>query len=297
MKKRRASYKKEFTNPKKATDVAHAFLNTVYKLHGLPTSLVTERDPVFISRFWQELMKLLGAQLNMSSAYHPQSDGQTERVNQCLENYLRSMLIDQPKKWTRWLALAQWWYNSTFHNSLKTSPFQALYGYPPPPIPLGHPPKSQIEAVDTLLRDRHRRAATQLKFNLIRAQERMKKYADLNRTANFNTQGDWVYIKLQPYRQVSIAGQRNQKLSPRFSFRDRGACDCISRLSLKVPSGFIHSPVATNILFFYAICISYAEIDEAVKWDNPVASQPTTFDLGFDSELHGINTFIISTLI
>ena len=83
-------------------------------------------------------MNLIGIKLNMSSAYHPQSDGQTERVNQCLENYLRSMLIAQPQRWTKRLSLAQWWYNSNFHSSLKTSPFQALYGYPPPQLSLGH---------------------------------------------------------------------------------------------------------------------------------------------------------------
>jgi transposase InsO family protein len=76
-------------------------------------------------------MGLLGITLNMSSSYHPQTDGQTERVNKYLKNYLRSMLLDKPKSWTSWLPLAQWWYNSNFHSSLKTTPFQALYGYPP----------------------------------------------------------------------------------------------------------------------------------------------------------------------
>jgi transposase InsO family protein len=104
----------------------------------------------------QELLKQFGVQLNMSSAYHPQTDGQTEMVNQCLEYFLRSMLLDHPRKWTKWLPLAQWWYNSSFHRSIRTSPFQALYGYPPPSLPLGHPPRSQIEAVNTFLTDRHR---------------------------------------------------------------------------------------------------------------------------------------------
>jgi transposase InsO family protein len=110
-------------------DVAHQFFQTIYTLHGLPTSIITYRDPIFTSEFWQELLKLFGIQLNMSSAYYPQTDGQTERVNQCLEHYLRSMLLDHPKKWTKWLPLAPWWYNSTFHHSLRTSPFQTLFSY------------------------------------------------------------------------------------------------------------------------------------------------------------------------
>jgi transposase InsO family protein len=136
-------------------DVAHKFFQTIYTLHGLPTSIITDRDPIFTSKFWQELLKLFGIQLNMSSAYYPQTDGQTERVNQCLEHYLRSMLLDHPKKWTKWLPLAQWWYNSTFHHSLCTSPFQTLFGYSLPQLPLGHPPRSRIESINTFLHDRH----------------------------------------------------------------------------------------------------------------------------------------------
>jgi hypothetical protein len=152
--------------------------------------------------------------MNMSLAFHSQIDGQTERVNQFLGNYLRSMLIDQPQRWT-WLPLAQWWYNSCFHRSLKTSQFQALYGYPPPLSSLGHPPRSQIAAIDTLLRDQHH-SLTQLRANLTKAQNQMKKYTDLNHTERKFEVGDWVYFKLQPYRQISISKGKNQKLAPHF---------------------------------------------------------------------------------
>jgi hypothetical protein len=150
--------------------------------------------------------------MNMSSAYHPQTDGQMERVNQCVENYLQNMLLDQPQRWTRWLPLAQWWYNSCFHHSLKTSPFQALYGYPPPLSSLGHPPRSQIAAVDTLLRDQHR-SLNQLRANLLKAHNQMKEYADLNRTERKFEAGDWVYLKLQPYRQISISKREESEAS------------------------------------------------------------------------------------
>lgn len=72
--------------------------------------------------------------LKFSTAYHSQSDDQTERVNQCLESYLRSMVFLEPKEWYTWLPTAEWWYNTTYHTSLNLSPFQALYGYPPPRI-------------------------------------------------------------------------------------------------------------------------------------------------------------------
>jgi transposase InsO family protein len=87
-------------HPYSASTVAQTYLDNVYKFYGLPSSIVSDRDPIFTSRLWKELTTLLGIQLNMSTVYHPQSDGQTKRVNQCLESYLRNMLLEQPKKWT-----------------------------------------------------------------------------------------------------------------------------------------------------------------------------------------------------
>jgi hypothetical protein len=69
--------------------------------------------------------------LCMSSAYHPQSDGQTERVNQCIETYLRCFVHACPRKWSQWLAVAEFWYNTNFHSTIGTSPFEILYGHPP----------------------------------------------------------------------------------------------------------------------------------------------------------------------
>ena len=81
------SYFVGISHPYTTFHVARTFMDNLYKLHGLPQSIVSDRDPIFISAFWQELFKLLGTELKLSTAYHPQTDGQTERVNACLETY------------------------------------------------------------------------------------------------------------------------------------------------------------------------------------------------------------------
>jgi len=87
-------------HPFTALSVAKAFMSHVYKLHGMPSSIISDRDKVFTNNLWRELFGLAGIQLRMSSAYHPQTDGQMERVNQCMETYLRCFVHACPSKWT-----------------------------------------------------------------------------------------------------------------------------------------------------------------------------------------------------
>jgi transposase InsO family protein len=112
--------------------VAEALMQHIVKLHGVPKSIVSDRDKVFTSKFWQHLFKLYGTPLAMSSAYHPQSDGQTEALNKCLEMYLRCLTFHNPKIWSKVLHLAEHWYNAAFQTSATMTPFKALYGRDPP---------------------------------------------------------------------------------------------------------------------------------------------------------------------
>jgi transposase InsO family protein len=89
------------SHPFKVVEIAQVFLDQVYRLHGLPAKIITDRDPLFTSNFWQKLMRLLRVKLNFSTAYHPQTDGQTERLNQCIECYLRCMIFQRPKEWAK----------------------------------------------------------------------------------------------------------------------------------------------------------------------------------------------------
>jgi hypothetical protein len=118
-------------HPFSAATVAQAFLNNVYKLHEMPAAIILGRDKVFTSRFWQELFKLAQVTLQMSSSYHPKTNGQSERVNQCLETYLRCFVHACPKQWIKWLALTEFWYNTSHHSALAHSPFEVLYGQKP----------------------------------------------------------------------------------------------------------------------------------------------------------------------
>jgi hypothetical protein len=94
--------------------VGKLYLSHVYKLHGMPLAIVSDRDRIFTSKLWQELCKLAKVDLHMSTTYHPQSDGQTERVNQCLKPFLQCYPHACPKQLSSWMDLAKYWYNTTF---------------------------------------------------------------------------------------------------------------------------------------------------------------------------------------
>lgn len=131
-----------------ASSVADYFINSIIRLHGYPKSITSDRDKVFTSKFWKELNRLNGTKLNMSSAYHPQTDGQTEVVNRCLEAYLRAMVHDSPKKWLKILPWAELWHNSNYNASTGMTPFMALYGREAPLLPGFSLGKTPVDAVE-----------------------------------------------------------------------------------------------------------------------------------------------------
>ncbi|KAL0412971.1 UNVERIFIED_CONTAM: hypothetical protein Sradi_1498800 [Sesamum radiatum] len=198
-----------------AESLALVFLQNVYRLHGMPKSIVSDRDRVFLSDFWRELFRLSGTTLAFSTAYHPQTDGQTEVLNRVLETYLRCFVAEEPKSWGKYLHLAEHWYNTSHHTSIGMSPFRALYGRHPPSILKYLDASSSVAAVDDLLRV-HRDVIALVKHHLSRAQQRMKTLADAHRQEHSFAEGAWVWLRLQSYRQRSVHRRVSQKLGRRY---------------------------------------------------------------------------------
>jgi hypothetical protein len=228
-------------HPYTTVSIAKVFLDNIVKLHGLPKTIVTDRDTIFVSHFWKELFKLYRVDLNFTTAYHPQTDGQTERVNQCLEMFLRCSVQDSPRTWKSWLSLAELWYNSSFHTSIGCSPFKVLYGYEPN---LGACPPLSAEtspAMADIIEDRAQHLMA-LKQRLESAQNRMKIQADKNRADKEFTVGDKVLLKLQPYTQSLVASRPFPKLSYNY-FGPYTVMERIGQVAykLELPSdGLIH---------------------------------------------------------
>ncbi|KAL5570094.1 hypothetical protein UlMin_026669 [Ulmus minor] len=167
-------------HPFSAVSVAGVFVREIVRLHGIPQSIISDRDRIFLSHFWTELFKLQGTTLKRSTAYHPQSDGQTEVVNRCLETYLHCFASGKPRSWARWLAWAEYWYNTSFHSSTRCTPFRALYGRDPPPLIRFERGTASVSLVEQLMEDRDA-ILDDLRMQLLRAQQRMKLQADQKR--------------------------------------------------------------------------------------------------------------------
>lgn len=159
------------------SSMARTFMEISGKLHGMPRSLVSDRDLLFVNRFWQELFKLNGMKLCMSSAYHPQIDGQTEAMNRVIEQYLRAFVHQKPATWGRFLIWAEWSYNTSIHSAMGMTPFEVTFGIKPPSIQQYLVGALNVEAVDDWLIQRDT-IFTSLVKKLNKAQQRMKKLTD-----------------------------------------------------------------------------------------------------------------------
>lgn len=170
----------------------------------------------FQSAFWKEFFHLHGTKLCMSTAHHPQSDGQTERLKRCVETYLRCMIHQHPKKWNFWLPLAEWWYNTSYHTTIHSSRFKALYGYDPPQLSLGPYLQDAQTSTQTLIQDRQQMVQL-MREDMLQAQSRMKLYVDKKRTERESFRWEiWSFSKYNLLRGKNTLLSRPTKLSMKY---------------------------------------------------------------------------------
>ena len=145
-------------------------MREVFRRHGLLKSIISDRGPQFVSKFWKHLFKMLKVTCNLSSGYHPQTDGQAERTNQTLEQYLRCFLSYQQDDWADILHFAEFAYNNSIHSSTRVTPFYAYIGYHPRWCVLETPKLPTNPSAEDHL-ERLRRIQAEISTHLHRAQQ------------------------------------------------------------------------------------------------------------------------------
>nr|GEV86087.1 putative reverse transcriptase domain-containing protein [Tanacetum cinerariifolium] len=194
--------------------LARLYIDKIVTRHGIPTSIIFYRDGCFMSRFWQTMQKVLGTRLDMSTAYHPQTHGKSERTIQTLKDKLRACVIDFGGSWNIHLPLAEFSYNNIYHSSIRYTPFEALYGRK------CRSPVLWAEIRDSRLIGPKLVQETTNKVIVIRdrlkaARDRQKSYADNRRKPLEFQVGDHVMLKVSPWKGVVRFGKQ-RKLAPRF---------------------------------------------------------------------------------
>nr|CAE05068.2 OSJNBa0094P09.7 [Oryza sativa Japonica Group] len=194
--------------------LAELYFARIVSLHGIPKKIVSDRGSQFTSHFWKKLQEELGTRLNFSTAYHPQTDGQTERLNQILEDMLRACVLDFGKTWDKSLPYAEFSYNNSYQASIQMAPYEALYGRKcRTPLLWDQVGESQVFGTD-ILREAEAKVRI-IRDNLKVAQSRQKSYADNRRRDLEFAVDDFVYLRVTPLRGVHRF-QTKGKLAPRY---------------------------------------------------------------------------------
>ena len=185
--------------------LAKVYMAEIVRLHGVPLSIVSDRDPRFTSRFWRAFQRELGTDLRFSTAYHPQTDGQSERTIQTLEDMLRACVLDFGGSWDDHLSLIEFAYNNSYHSSIRMAPHEALYGRRCR-TPLCWDQVVDSSVVGTDIVEEANEKIRVIRQRLQTAQSRQKSYADRRcRELEFEVR-DLVYLKVSPMKRVQRFG-------------------------------------------------------------------------------------------
>ncbi|KAL0554397.1 hypothetical protein IC582_008317 [Cucumis melo] len=197
-----------------ASKWAQLYMSEIVRLHGVPVSIVSDRDARFTSKFWKGLQTAMGTRLDFSTAFHPQTDGQTERLNQVLEDMLRACALEFPGSWDSHLHLMEFAYNNSYQATIGMAPFEALYGKCcRSPVCWGEVGEQRLMGPELVQFTNE--AIQKIRSRMHTAQSRQKSYADVRRKDLEFEVGDKVFLKVAPMRGV-VRFERRGKLSPRF---------------------------------------------------------------------------------
>jgi len=197
-----------------AKGLARLFRDNVWRLHGLPKSIISDRGPQFAAGLMKELNELLGIKTKLSTAFHPQTDGQMERMNQELEQYLRMFIDHCQEQWPEWLGTAEFAYNNKVHTRTKVSPFKANNGRNPR-MGFEARKKRRYEGAEKFV-EKMKKMQGEAKAALAKVQDDMKKYANRHRSEAVEYKvGDLVLLSTKDLK-WQMVGQQSEKLMERF---------------------------------------------------------------------------------
>jgi hypothetical protein len=258
----------------KEANIADFYMREIARLHGTPKTIVFDKDPKFTSKFWKGLFNGFGTNLNYSTTYHLESDGQTERVNEVIEDMLKIYVMDKPSKWEDYLHLVEFSYNNGYQTSLKMSPFEALYGRK------CNTPVSWDNLVDRavvgpdLLREMEEKML-KIKQNLKAAQDRKKIYADKGRIHREFKVGDHVFLKVKSNKSSLKLGNCS-KLAAHFC----GSFEILERIGPVAYMISLPASMSVHNVFHVSLLKKYIhDANHVIDWNVIQVEQEGTFQV------------------
>ena len=265
--------------PMRMTDsvdkLSRLYVREIVRLHGVPVSVVSDRDPRFTSRFWDGLQGALGTDIRLSTAYHPQTDGQSERTIQILEDMLRACVLDFGGSWETHLLLAEFAYNNSYQASIGMTPYEALYGRPClSPVCWAEVGDKSLLGPD-LVRETTEKVAV-IRERLRVAQSRQKSYADRRRRPLEFEVGSHVFLRVSPKKGLVRFSRGGGKLAPRYigPFEVLGRVGAVAyRLALPPQLGNVH-----NVFHVSQLRVYHADPSHVIQWADVEVADDVSYE-------------------
>ncbi|MCO5609114.1 hypothetical protein L7F22_063336 [Adiantum nelumboides] len=252
----------------KPDHLARLFVAQIFRLHGMPETIVSDRDPRFTSLFWKAIWENIGMPLQFSSSFHPQTDGQSEIANSVVLDLLKSYISDQKTQWERYLPLVEFAYNNTIHSSTGKAPFEIVESAMKVPPFLST--KDKIFETDEYTRDLDT-AFAKVRETLQKSQERQKKAADRHQRDLKLKENDWVLLRFEKARLRKKKGK--ERLFPKLSMRYYGPFQIIEQINdvsfrLRLPDTWkIHNAFHVSLLKPFVMCLMMGSLMSNPQWN------------------------------